>query len=57
MIKSTQKQETFCETCCKLANTFCIHKIMANSPSLNNTKNWKLTVNGSNSPTITMLAT
>ena len=57
MIKSTQKQETFCETCCKLANTFCIHKIMANSPSLNNTKNWKLTVNGSNSPTITILAT
>ena len=45
-IKSTQKQETFCKTCCKFIKTFRIHKIRANFPKINNTKNWRVNVKG-----------
>ena len=37
-IKSIQKQQTVCKTCCKVIKTFCIHKVRANSPKFNNTK-------------------
>ena len=44
--KGLKKQQTFCKTCCKFIETFCIHKITANSPKFNSTKNWRVTVNG-----------
>ena len=45
-MKLTQKQQKFCKTSCKLIKTFCIHKITANSLKFNNTKNFRVTVNG-----------
>ena len=35
----------FGKTFCTLIKTLCIHKIMANSPKFNSTKNWRVTVN------------
>ena len=45
-IKSTQKQQLFSNTCCKLLKTLFANKIAANYPTFNNTKNLRVTVNG-----------
>ena len=34
MNKSTQKQQIFCKTCCKLINTFCVIKLQLTLQSL-----------------------
>ena len=44
-MKSNQKQQAFCKTCCKLIKAVCIHKTTANSTKFNNTKNWSVTEN------------
>ena len=43
MIKSIQSQDTSVK---HAVNTLSIHKIKANSPRFNNTKNWRAAVSG-----------
>ena len=54
-IKSTQKQQTFCKTCCKLIKTLCNIKLGLTLQSLTilkigelllTVKNWRVSVNG-----------
>ena len=54
-IKSTQKQQTFCKTCCKLIKTLCNIKLGLTLQSLTKlkigellltAKNWRVSVNG-----------
>ena len=54
-IKSTQKQQTFCKTCCKLIKTLCNRKLGLTLQSLTTLKIGELVLT-SNSPNLSDLA-